>query len=926
MTHPAPSTTEDSNNINRSNLNVVVTYEDAKRLVNLGFSVFPIKPRDKVPAIDSWKEYQERKPTDEELHTWFDRGDKNIAIVCGKNSGNLVVVDFDDPAVFNFLFEGGPDKFIEKVKGKTLVVKTRKGYHFYYRTTENLLQTRRFDNLKIDIKGEGGYVIAPPSIHKEGVRYQFLNDKDVEHNEKFDEFLRVLERKDYEFGYAKEVLPYWEPSHRNFLEVGLPVFLKQREKWGLDEVTDLILGINRMKPFPQDPQSESEIIARVKNAYEREYNFKRFLSDDIGTDELLKTLERIAPQEKGEKEKPAEWLDKNGNIQRDIIINDIFRHFPGVISDEDAVYIWDGKRYSDQGREIIAKYIQNALPEISSRTVSDIVNSIAHITFLTREEFERMKLPDDLIPIRNGLLDWKTKTLKPHDPKYFYSKRLNVDYNPNARCPGFIRYLLSRFEGNYTEFFKVLEDLGLILFRDNRYQIHSIWMGQSKDPSGLISGEEGKTLTAEVIIGEKFLGPELFSRASLQSLAEKDTEFEALKDKWLHVASLDEAGYIPNYSGLLEQLRDPYIEKPIKFKRGQSRWKNTTYNILTGNKFPKATANTKAFYRTIRKIVYFRKPIGDDWKYKDQIDEEEKSGILNLAVDIMNIITARGKPYGLNDLEHAISEYRAISDSLSMLILEIFEKDPQSEIEQNEAYEYVVQEGEARELVMDTFSKNKLTSLLKNNLGVTTKRTTENKEIQNKEGNQTKIKVHKDYYVGIRKKDPKSIKAKDEKSMQLQLLDTLEGALVDYVSDIQKGQNIQISKSLLSLLYNIYNIKEGIEDLDIWISDLKDCIENSDNSISACVSKSFGRFSKKVDELNQKAIDFFKALKDKFEFFRPPEERTVTREPDNVIRYLRYVEGIEEDKARSILENWVQKGLVEIVQNQVILKQAQGGA
>jgi len=162
--------------------------------------------------------------------------------------------------------------------------------------------------------------------------------------------------------------------------------------------------------------------------------------------------------------------------------------------------------------------------------------------------------------------------------------------------------------------------------------------------------------------------------------------------------------------------------------------------------------------------------------------------------------------------------------------------------------------------------------------------------------------------------------------MQLQLLDTLEGALVDYVSDIQKGQNIQISKSLLSLLYNIYNIKEGIEDLDIWISDLKDCIENSDNSISACVSKSFGRFSKKVDELNQKAIDFFKALKDKFEFFRPPEERTVTREPDNVIRYLRYVEGIEEDKARSILENWVQKGLVEIVQNQVILKQAQGGA
>jgi len=42
--------------------------------------------------------------------------------------------------------------------------------------------------------------------------------------------------------------------------------------------------------------------------------------------------------------------------------------------------------------------------------------------------------------------------------------------------------------------------------------------------------------------------------------------------------------------------------------------------------------------------------------------------------------------------------------------------------------------------------------------------------------------------------------------------------------------------------------------------------------------------------------------------------------------YLRYDSKLSEGEARSILENWVQKGLVEIVQNQVILKQAQGGA
>jgi len=762
MNDPDPSTTEDSNSINRPNLNISVTYEDAKKLVDHGFSVFPIKPKDKVPAIDSWKEYQERKPTDEELHTWFDRGDKNIAIVCGKNSGNLVVVDFDDPAIFNFLFEGGPDKLIEKAKGKTLVVKTRKGYHFYYRTTENLLQTRRLDNLKIDIKGEGGYVIAPPSIHKEGVRYQFLNDKDVEHNEKFDEFLRVLEQKDYEFKYAKEVLPYWEPSKRNFLEVGLTVFLKAMERWDLNRIIDFMLGINRIKPFPQDPHSESEIIARVKNAYEKEYSYKRFLSDDIGTDELLKTLERMTPQEKEAKGKRTEWFDKNGALQREAVIDDVLRYFDRIISNNGTIYVWQEDHYDEQGRGIISRYLQENVPEISPRVFNDITEAIANITFKTKEDLEQMELPLDYIPVRNGLLNWRTMILEPHSPEYFYSRRLPVDFRPKAFPLGFMRYLLSRFQGNYKEAFKVLEDLGLMLFRDNRYQIVTIYMGQSKDESsGLVSGEEGKTLTAEVIFGEKFLGNELFSRASLQSLAKSEFEFFALKGKWYHVSSLDEAGHISNYSGLIEQLRDPFIEKPVKNKPVQQRWRNTTYNILTGNKFLRASANTKAFYRSIRKIVYWRKPIGGDWKYKDQINEEEKSGLLNLGIFAMHMIIARGKPYGLLSLDESVSNYRSISDSLSMLISQIFEKDPKERIEEGEALEYVMEEAELRDLVIENLTKTKLTALLKENLGVTVEETTENKEEKDKDGNGIKTKKHINYYKGIKIKDNKSVTLHD---------------------------------------------------------------------------------------------------------------------------------------------------------------------
>jgi len=83
---------------------------------------------------------------------------------------------------------------------------------------------------------------------------------------------------------------------------------------------------------------------------------------------------------------------------------------------------------------------------------------------------------------------------------------------------------------------------------------------------------------------------------------------------------------------------------------------------------------------------------------------------------------------------------------------------------------------------------------------------------------------------------------------------------------------------------------------------------------------------KKDDEVNQKAIDFFKALKDKFNFFSPPEEHVVTREPDNIVRYLHYAEGLSEDDAKAIISKWQELGLAQIVQNQVILRnEAQEG-
>jgi hypothetical protein len=141
----------------------------AKWYINNGFSVIPVG-RDKKPKIN-WREYQTRHATDQELTAWFSNGDSSLAIVTGSIS-NLAVVDLDTPDACTWGMGNLP---------QTATIKTGKGYHMYYRFAEGVrnIQARK-DLPGVDLRGEGGFVVAPPSIHESGNIYSlesgsFLN-------------------------------------------------------------------------------------------------------------------------------------------------------------------------------------------------------------------------------------------------------------------------------------------------------------------------------------------------------------------------------------------------------------------------------------------------------------------------------------------------------------------------------------------------------------------------------------------------------------------------------------------------------------------------------------------------------------------------------------------------------------------------------
>jgi hypothetical protein len=284
----------------------MVTYNDAKKLVDMGLNVIPLNEKTKIPALSSWEEYQHRMVKDEELHKWFDDSKKNIAVICGKVSGNLVVIDFDNLDILPFL------KDIPILQEKTIIVRTGKGLHIYFRVDEKYTQTRKFENLKVDIKGEGGYVVAPPSVHPSGAIYQFHSETDIKFNEKIGELLEYLEEKDQEAKYLWKIIPYWHQGVRNRLIVGLTVFFKIKLNWNIDKITEFLKGINRMRPDPQAPYNEKSIEKEIKEAYEKEYNYQKFLDD-----ELILDLNKILP-----KDANVLWrltLQDNKDLRKEIV-------------------------------------------------------------------------------------------------------------------------------------------------------------------------------------------------------------------------------------------------------------------------------------------------------------------------------------------------------------------------------------------------------------------------------------------------------------------------------------------------------------------------------------------------------------------------------------------------------------------------------
>ena len=147
--------------------------EAARAFHGAGFSLIPCKY--KKPDLKSWQEYTIKRPTLGEINRWFEEPEagQSMGVVLGQVSHNVTVIDLDGWDCVR-LFQ---DRFPHLLNTYTVLTGSLGGLHLYYRpesVPENL-NVRIKDAGGIEIRGNGQYVIAPPSPHLSGFVYKVQN-------------------------------------------------------------------------------------------------------------------------------------------------------------------------------------------------------------------------------------------------------------------------------------------------------------------------------------------------------------------------------------------------------------------------------------------------------------------------------------------------------------------------------------------------------------------------------------------------------------------------------------------------------------------------------------------------------------------------------------------------------------------------------
>ena len=419
--------------------------DEALRYASAGIPVFPLhwikqdgtcscrqgdlcECKGKHPRIKNWGEDASTDP--EKVGAWWDKQPlANIGIPMGERSG-LVALDVDT--------RHGGDKSLEQLEqefGKlpTTITATTGGggKHYIFKYTEELcLKNVVGFRDGLDIRTQGGMIVAAPSLHQSGNRYAW------------DEGLSPFEAEAAD-------MPEWLIGEIRKVGTKLttkkkadPAPRKKIKEGGRNNHLTSLAGSLRRKGI-----SEDGIIATLRA--ENKDRLDPPLDDDTVV-AIAKSITRYQPEDESEDFK----LTDAGNADRFVNMFGSDIRYSNV---HKKWYIWNGKFWEQDDGTIISYAIAcvrniineaNLLPDgdrrrelIKHSLRSEAAGRLRAIVEIASNYTQLKITPDEmdanpwLLNCENGTLNLKTGRLQPFNSADFMTKCCKTKYDPNCPTP-----------------------------------------------------------------------------------------------------------------------------------------------------------------------------------------------------------------------------------------------------------------------------------------------------------------------------------------------------------------------------------------------------------------------------------------------------------------------------------------------------------
>jgi len=622
----------------------------------------------------------------------------NIGFLCGKASNLMTVdIDYSYPVIVHTLI--GDGKYHPKCDSNFVKVQhaaDRWHWHFQHEAGVKVGQFGwfGFDVLGEDSKGRGDNCVAPPSIHKDGSLYEFVQGK-IEDRPRMPDFfkdnLKMLIDLHGEFDACVKRCRPWvmkfldeclrKKGGRYFHNVsvfhgadGRARTLALLSEMKANGASDMVLRVTCTLIFDKE-SDDSKINKELPNVHDKPPKADTLRADtiirSIATDDDFK-LRNAATVNKADPMQSATGTTGKMETQELVMyIGDLIlaRTHMFTMADTSEFYIYtDGVFTPDTAKSQIKELIRRRTEEYYSMVgcpktaskyfVSECIDYIESRTHISRESLDVLWRESDFINFKNGMYKLSTRTLLPHAPEFFSIVQFPVIFDPAATCPEIDRFLQScgLDDGNIAT---LTEFAGLCLTPDVSFEKALLLHG---------TGSNGKTVVLNLL--KTIIGRANFSSESLHSMS-----------KPFRLANLygKSANVFPDLKGTKVEDLEPFMISVGGDSEltGEKKYQNTfTFHptakiVVSANKPPSTHADHTAYYRRWLIIPFTKK---FDLATKDRklirrlTTEAEKSGFLNAILEGLHRLHERDRFTTEHDITATAIEYRMLSDPIAVFV------------------------------------------------------------------------------------------------------------------------------------------------------------------------------------------------------------------------------------------------------------------